>query len=103
MIEKVNNEFKKRRTFTQFKIKKIGQINQIIDKNAKIFSNLFKDLDNFGSNSETSIIYNLNKKTKKVKNKTDSIINIKQKTTNNKTKLKIRQNEKIQFTIMKRK
>lgn len=86
MIEKVNNEFKKRRTFTQFKIKKIGQINQIIDKNTKIFSKLFKDLDNFGSNSEASIIYNLNKKTKKVKNKTDSIINIKQKTTNNKTK-----------------
>jgi len=99
MIEKVNNEFKKRRTFTQFKIKKIGQINQIIDKNAKIFSKLFKDLDNFGSNSETSIIYNLNKKTKKVKNKTDSIININQKTTNNKTKLKIRQNEKIQFNL----
>ena len=99
MIEKVNNEFKKRRTFTQFKIKKIGQINQIIDKNTKIFSKLFKDLDNFGSNSETSIIYNLNKKTKKVKNKTDSIINIKQKTTNNKTKLKIRQNEKIQFNL----
>ena len=99
MIEKVNNEFKKRRTFTQFKIKKIGQINQIIDKNTKIFSKLFKDLDNFGSNSETSIIYNLNKKTKKVKNKTDSIINIKPKTTNNKTKLKIRQNEKIQFNL----
>ena len=99
MIEKVNNEFKKRRTFTQFKIKKIGQINQIIDKNTKIFSKLFKDLDNFGSNSETSIIYNLNKKTKKVKNKTDSIINIKQKTTNNKTKLKIRQNEQIQFNL----
>ena len=99
MIEKVNNEFKKRRTFTQFKIKKIGQINQIIDKNEKIFSKLFKDLDNFGSNSETSIIYNLNKKTKKVKNKTDSIINIKQKTTNNKTKLKIRQNEQIQFNL----
>ena len=99
MIEKVNNEFKKRRTFTQFKIKKIGQINQIIDKNTKIFSKLFKDLDNFGSNSETSIIDNLNKKTKKVKNKTDSIINVKQKTTNNKTKLKIRQNEQIQFNL----
>ena len=99
MIEKVNNEFKKRRTFTQFKIKKIGQINQIIDKNTKIFSKLFKDLDNFGSNSETSITYNLNKKTKKVKNKTDSIINVKQKTTNNKTKLKIRQNEQIQFNL----
>ena len=99
MIEKVNNEFKKRRTFTQFKIKKIGQINQIIDKNTKIFSKLFKDLDNFGSNSETSIIYNLNKKTKKIKNKTDSIINVNQKKTNNKTKLKIRQNEKIQFNL----
>ena len=44
MIEKLNQDFSKQKTFSKLKINKIERINKIIDKNTEKFNKLFQDL-----------------------------------------------------------
>ena len=73
MVESANKQFRKLKTFTQFKVMKLGSINRMIDKNTQIFNELFKDLDKMTSTPETTAKLDLYKNREKM-NKTEIII-----------------------------
>lgn len=99
MIEKVNKEFRKLKTFTQFKIIKLGSISKIIDKKAKIFNKLFKDLNKMTNPLETIVNLDLHKNKEKMK-KTEIFINKeKQKITKINKKLKLKNDKPIKYNL----
>ena len=100
MIEKANEEFNKLKTFTKFKILKLGSIKRIIDKKTKMFNKLFKDLDRMANPLETLVNLDLYKKNEKM-NKTD--IDIKKEKTQIKNKdeikIKIKPKKHIKYNL----
>ena len=79
----------------------MGQINKILDKNTSVVNNLFTKLEKLATPVEPlqKIDFFLDKKEKM--NKTDSVINIKEKvkSTKNKNKLKLRINKSLKYNF----
>lgn len=98
MIEKVNKEFTKLKTFNQLKIAKLGPINKIIDNNTKVFNKLFKDLDRMANPVDLAIYVDFFNKDNL--NKTNIKINkVKKKSMENKKKEKIIPKKSIKYNL----
>ena len=101
MIRKINKEFNRLRTFSQFKIRKFGEINKILDKKANALNNLFTDLKKLATPVEPLQNFDFILEKKERMNKTDSVINIKEKakSTKNKNNLKLRINKSLKYNF----
>ena len=75
MIEKLNKDLKRIKTFNQMRLLKIGSISKIMDKKTKLINKLFKDLNRMANPLESKIDIDLYKEREKF-NKTDIVNNI---------------------------
>ena len=90
MIERLNKDLKRIKTFNQMRLLKIGSISRIMDKKTKLINKLFKDLNRMANPLESKIDIDLYKEREKF-NKTDIVNNInknKPKTASTKKNLK---------------
>ena len=94
MIERLNKDLKRIKTFNQMRLLKIGSISRIMDKKTKLINKLFKDLNRMANPLESKIDIDLYKEREKF-NKTDIVNNInKNKTKTASNKKKIKENKK---------
>ena len=75
MIERLNKDLKRIKTFNQMRLLKIGSISRIMDKKTKLINKLFKDLNRMANPLESKIDIDLYKEREKF-NKTDIVNNI---------------------------
>ena len=93
MIERLNKDLKRIKTFNQMRLLKIGSISKIMDKKTKLINKLFKDLNRMANPLESKIDIDLYKEREKF-NKTDIVNNNKNKPKTASSKKKLKENKK---------
>ena len=101
MIERLNKDLKRIKTFNQMRLLKIGSISRIMDKKTKLINKLFKDLNRMANPLESKIDIDLYKEREKF-NKTDIVNNNnknKPKTASTKKKLKENKKKRMKYNF----